>query len=100
MKNMINRASGQENGPEDSPMGPRDYDPKYWIHAEDLTVKQFTGLLLERYPHDAIIGCCGMHGMFIHCTNDGSHVTVDSESLDDIETYAGKSPEHVISNGE
>ena len=67
--------------------GERMFDPKHWVHAENITVQQFCDYLMENVPGDALFNVCGDSQVYMHMETDGSVFSVDDNSLSDMEEY-------------
>lgn len=63
------------------------FNPKQWIHCENITVKQFIEYLQEHVPEDALFFVCGDSQVYMHMESDGSIFSVDDCSLSDLEEY-------------
>lgn len=63
------------------------YDPNRWKEFHNLTVKQLCDYLLDNVPHDAELNICGDNYVYIHIEQDGSVVSLDNCSLDDLPEY-------------
>ena len=63
------------------------YDPKHWVHAENITVGEFCNYLMANVPTEAILCVCGDSQVYMHLEIDGSTFSVDYSSLSDLEEY-------------
>lgn len=63
------------------------FDPKYWKHCENITVKQFCEYLQNNIPEDALLYVCGDNQVYMHMESDGSIFSVDDNSLSDLPEY-------------
>lgn len=63
------------------------FDPKEWVHAENITVKQFCDYLLENVPANALFCVCGDSQVYMHMEENGSIFCVDDSPLSDLEEY-------------
>ena len=78
------------------------FDPKHWIHAENITVGEFCNYLMANVPTDAILCFCSLANVptgkilwvrgdsqvYMHLEADGSTFSVDYSSLSDLDEYA------------
>lgn len=63
------------------------FDPKHWIHAENITVERFCDYLMANVPAEAILCVCGDSQVYMHMETDGRFFSVDYSSLSDLEEY-------------
>lgn len=59
------------------------YDIKKLIHGNHVTVGEVISEL-QKLPQNAVFTCCGDEYLFIHVEEDGSVVTIDTETLSDV----------------
>lgn len=63
------------------------FDPKYWRHCENVTVKQFCEYLQKNIPGEAVLYVCGDNQVYMHMEADGSAFSIDDSSLSDLAEY-------------
>lgn len=69
------------------------FDPAKQVSLCDATVKDLIVKLLDM-PQDAVICCCGMSQLYLHCEMDRSAVSIDHASHDEWYPEPG-SPEDI-----
>lgn len=72
------------------------YNPEYWKHCKNITVKQFCDYIRKNIPEDAVLHVCGDNHVYMHMEVDGSVFSVDDNSLSDLLEYEGWDVEGVI----
>lgn len=72
------------------------YNPKFWKHCENITVKQFCDYIRKNVPEDAALHVCGDNHLYMHLEADGSVFSVDDNSLSDLPEYEGWDVEDVM----
>ena len=63
------------------------FDPKYWKHSQNITVRQFCEYLQNNIPGDALLYVCGDNQVYMHMESDGSIFSIDDNSLSDLQEY-------------
>jgi len=63
------------------------FEPKQWVHAENITVQQFCDYLTRNVPGDALFCVCGTSQIYMHVETDGGVFSVDDNSLSNLEEY-------------
>ena len=71
------------------------YNPKFWKHCENITVKQFCEYLQNSIPLDAVMCVCGNGQIYMHLEEDGSVFSVDDFSLSDLPEYVEYDAENI-----
>ena len=68
---------------------PYQYNPNEWVYKRSMTVQEVCAYLLSHAPADAILTICGDENIHFHMSNDKAYVTLDHDSLSDIDEYDG-----------
>lgn len=71
------------------------YNPKFWKHCRNITVKQFCEYLQNNIPPEAVMYICGDNQVYMHLEEDGSAFTIDHDSLSDLPEYEGYEAEEL-----
>lgn len=65
------------------------FDANEWKHAKDLTVEDLITYMENHFNPKAKVNIDGDNMFHIHAEMDGSSISFDTSSLDDMEEYAG-----------
>jgi len=68
------------------------YDADMWVGCKELTSRQLMEYLILKTNPDTRICICGSGNVYLHLTGDKSVMSLDNDSLSELDEYDGREP--------